>query len=305
MEELKIWLQNVGQIWTYELFVVDGQPFSLGKLVTGIILLAVGYWLSKRLARTVERRLIARLEIEASMKMTLSRVLFYFFLAVSTLFTLHTLNVPITIFAVLGGALAIGFGFGSQNVVNNFISGIILMIEQPVRVGDIVEVDGVRGIIEIIGIRSTHIRTVENREVVIPNSFFLEKSVINSTLSDDIIRGKISLGVSYGSNIERVKEILENVCIENENVKTEPKPRALFSDFGDSALIFDILFWYSLRGEITLGEIESELRFEINKRFSDAKISIPFPQRDVRVLADQALRVSLAAANENGVREGR
>ena len=283
MSQIIEWLKGASMIWVYELFEVGGAPFTVGKLITGLLLLGFGYWLAKRASDAIDRRLISRLEIESSLRQTLKRALFYFLVVIVTLFTLHTLSVPITIFAVLGGALAIGFGFGSQNVVNNFISGIIMMIEQPVRIGDFVEVDGLRGTIELIGIRSTHMLTPENRQVILPNSYFLEKAVMNWTLDSDVVRGKISVGVGYESDVEKVKDILEKVAINHEDVLPQPVPRVVFSDFGDNALLFDIYFWYRMGQRRMTAEIESDLRFVINHEFRKGNISIPFPQRQVHL----------------------
>lgn len=283
MDQVIEFLKSLSMVWIYELFEVGGSPFTVGKLVTGLFLLGVGYWLAKRSTDAIDRRLISRLEIETSLRQTLKRALFYFLIVIVTLFTLHTLSVPITIFAVLGGALAIGFGFGSQNVVNNFISGIIMMIEQPVRIGDFVEVDGFKGTIELIGIRSTHMVTPENRQVILPNSYFLEKAVINSTLDNDVVRGKIAVGVGYDSDVSKVRELLEKVANSHDGVLQSPAPRVVFADFGDNALAFEIYFWYRMSGGRMTVELESDLRFSINSEFRAAKISIPFPQRDVHL----------------------
>ena len=240
MDQVITFLKSLSMIWVYELFEVGNAPFTVGKLVTGLFLLGVGYWLAKRSTDAIDRRLISRLEIETSLRQTLKRALFYFLVVIVTLFTLHTLSVPITIFAVLGGALAIGFGFGSQNVVNNFISGIIMMIEQPVRIGDFVEVEGFKGTIELIGIRSTHMVTPENREVILPNSYFLEKAVTNWTLDNDVVRGRIAVGVGYESDVQKVKQILEKVATSHEAVLPSPLPRVVCAGLGDNSLHFEI-----------------------------------------------------------------
>ena len=282
MDQVIEWLKSAPLIWAYELFEVGGAPFTVGKLITGIFLLGCGYWLARRLTDTLDRRLISRLEIELSLRLTLKRAFFYFLVVIIVLFTLHTLNIPITIFAVLGGALAIGFGFGSQNVVNNFISGIIMMIEQPVRIGDFVEVDNLRGTIELIGIRSTHMVTPENRQVILPNSFFLEKAVINWTLNSNVVRGKIGVGVGYESDVKQVTSILKKIVTSHSDVLAQPEPRVVFADFGDNALNFEIYFWFRMGNRMTV-EIESDLRFMIQSEFKAQQISIPFPQRVVHM----------------------
>lgn len=283
MELLKEGLHAAGVVWSYALFTLDGQPMTVGKLITGVILLIIGLRLSKRAADVVDERFLARLDVDLSMRFTLRRVFFYFLVVVVTLTVLRALSVPITVFTVIGGALALGFGFGSQHVVSNFISGIIMMIERPIRVGDLISVDGNDGTVETIGIRATHLSTADNKKVIIPNSFFLEKAVINSTLNDDVIRREVTVGVAYGSNPGRVRELLEEAWRAHSDILRTPTPRILFQDFGDNALIFTVQFWVRLGGERLAIEVASDLRFLIADIFGREGVAIPFPQRDVRI----------------------
>jgi small-conductance mechanosensitive channel len=137
----------------------------------------------------------------------------------------------LTAFTVLGGALAIGIGFGSQNVMNNFISGLILMLERPVRARDVIEVDGNHGTIENIGARSTQIRSTDGRHIIVPNSFFLESNVVNWTLSDDLMRAKVSVGVVYGSPTRQVERLIRR-AVDEERVLKTPEPIIIFEEFG-------------------------------------------------------------------------
>ena len=199
-------------IWGLQLFEVDGKHVTLGKVLTGILLLVLGYYLAKKVTKQIEMRVLARLDVEDSLKYTLKTMIFYLMLVVLTLFTLRLLNVPITIFTVLGGAVAIGVGLGAQNIVNNFISGLIIMVERPIRVGDFVELEALSGTVEAIGARATQIKTMENTHIVVPNSSFLEKNVLNWTLSDDVVRTRVKVGVAYGSPTRKTEEILKAVA---------------------------------------------------------------------------------------------
>lgn len=293
MDEWKEWLSNLLHIWSFELWKIDGHPMTVGKIIVGVALLILSHIACRRLARSIDERFFSRFDIEPSLRYVLHRVLFYFLMAVAVLFVLRSIDVPITIFTVVGGALAIGFGFGSQNIVNNFISGLILMIERPVRVGDIVEVEGIKGEIEMIGIRSTHILTAENRQVILPNSFFLEKAVINSTLGNDIVRTTVAVGVAYGSNPERVREIMLQTAKAQSAILSDPAPQILFADFGDNALVFKLNFWTAIKRPPFAVEVESDVRFELLSAFTKAGIVLPYPQRDVHLHVAKPLPVEI------------
>ncbi len=167
------------------------------------------------------------------------------------------------------------------------------MIERPLRVDDYIDIEGLKGTVETIGIRATQIRTPDNRQVIVPNSLLLEKPVVNWTLSDDVVRTKVSVGVAYGSDVDKVKEILLDCCQKMSVILKDPPPRILFSDFGDSALVFEALFWARMGRGMLLVEIESELRFCIEKAFRENQISIPFPQRDLHIYGKEPLSVTL------------
>lgn len=270
-------------LWGLQLFEVDGKDVTLGKVITGLLLLVLGYYLARKVTKQIEMRVLARLDVEDSLKYTLKTMIFYLMLVVLTLFTLRLLNVPITIFTVLGGAVAIGVGLGAQNIVNNFISGLIIMVERPVRVGDFVELEALSGTVEAIGARATRIKSMENTHIVVPNSSFLEKNVLNWTLSDDVVRTRVSVGVAYGSPTRKAEEILKQAAADHPKVLRSPEPVVLFVEFGDNSLNFEVLFWARIRNMLQLKTIASDIRFEIDDRFRKADITIAFPQRDVHL----------------------
>ncbi|MCB9026479.1 MAG: mechanosensitive ion channel [Bdellovibrionaceae bacterium] len=279
----KITWEWMPDLWKIQLLSVDGKTITLGKVITGVVLFIMGYFICRSLSKEIDNRILSRLDIDASLKHTFKTMIFYSMLIILTLFVLRLLNVPITIFTVLGGALAIGVGFGSQNIVNNFISGLILMIERPVRVGDIIETEGLKGTVENIGARSTIIKSMDNTHYVIPNSSFLEKNVLNWTLSDDVVRTKVSVGVAYGSPTRRVEELLKLAVTGHERILKYPEPLVLFSDFGDNSLNFDIFFWTRVINVMQLKLLESHVRFQIDDLFRQNQIVIAFPQRDIHI----------------------
>ncbi len=285
MDAEKTWgefLRQIAAMLDYKLFELDGNAVSVAKLLTGIVLLILGYWLSGRAAREVDDRVLGRLNLEASLRYTFRRFIFYVLLFITTMFTLRSLNVPITIFTVIGGALAVGIVFVSQNLVNNFISGILVMVERPIRVGDFVEVDGVSGHVVSIGIRSTSVLTVTNASVIVPNTSFIEKNLINWT-RNSTVGTKVTIGVGYTSNPEIVRKVLLESVAGIEGVLTHPQPSVIFADFGDNALIFDLLYNISANSFPLRRGIESQIRFNLHNLLAQNGISVPFPQRDVHL----------------------
>lgn len=279
--EAEFWTR-VGMILNFKLFEIDGNGISLGKLISGILLLVVGYLISRRASKEIGKRVLARMPVEDSIRYTLQQLVFYFFLFLTTLFTLRALNVPITIFTVIGGALAVGIGFGSQNLVNNFISGLLVMAERPMRVGDIIEIDGVTGVVETIGIRSTRVRTLQNVLVIMPNTNFIEKNLTNWTMSE-IIYSKIRIGVAYGTDTDKLQRLCLQAAGEIPQILTSPPPDLTFADFGDSALLFDLGFCLHMSSIPARKTIESSIRYRLNALFNQNGIDVPFPIRDVRL----------------------
>lgn len=274
-------ISGLSKLWNFHIFSVEGSTITLGKLIVGLIFLGLGYNLSKLMSKALSQRIIGRFHLQRSMQFTLERFSFYVLFAFFVLFTLQLLSIPITIFTVVGGALAIGIGFGSQNIVNNFISGLIVMIEQPVRVGDWIEIEGIFGLVEQIGGRSTIMRTQQNKQVVVPNSYFLEKVVTNWTLGDSRISGSVAVGVAYGSNTNLVNELLVKAAVNHPNVIKDPAPFVYFQDFGESSLNFNLYFNIYFSAESTVAKVASDIRFQIDELFRVNNITIPFPHREL------------------------
>lgn len=270
-------------VWNSEITVVDDQPITAGAIVIALFLASGGMVLSRRLSGTIGRQAVARLGIDRGAASALQTIAFYALLVSSTLLALRMVNFPLTAFTVLGGALAIGVGFGSQNVMNNFISGLILMLERPIRAADVVEIDGTPGTVEAIGARSTQIRATDGRHLIVPNSFFLESNVVNWTLSDDLIRDKVTVGVAYGSPARVVESLIREAVDNEEDALPEPAPVVIFQDFGDNALIFDVYFWMRARSPMEVRKVQSKVRFRIDELFAARNIVIAFPQRDVHI----------------------
>ncbi|MCB0415818.1 MAG: mechanosensitive ion channel, partial [Bdellovibrionales bacterium] len=238
------------KFWEFRLFIVDGNAITLGKVVVAFFLLVLGYFLSKKFSKQLEARVLSRLDIDPALRYTLHQFSFYGMLIIFTLFILNFLNIPVTVFTVLGGALAIGVGFGSQNIVNNFFSGVIIMIERPVRIGDMIEIGALKGIVEEIGIRSTRVKSQDNTHIVVPNSVFLEQNVLNWTLSDNVVRGHLNIGVAYGSDVQKVRSLLIEAAHRHSKVLDYPKSEVFFLDFGDNALVFQLYYYSHIKNSL-------------------------------------------------------
>ena len=265
-----------------ELFTLFDITFTSGDLVAVPLIYVVGIWLMKKLAHIATYRL--RSSGASADTIHLFKRLFYIIAgAILIVTTLDVMNVPLTAFAFLSGAVAIGVGFGAQNIINNFISGWILMWERPIRIGDFLEVDGARGTVETINTRSTRIRRVDGVHMLIPNSKLLENTVVNWTLIDNLPRTSVRVGVAYGSDCKLTARLIEQATRQQEDILTEPKPVVIFDDFGDNALMFESFFWVNATKERDLRVIRSQVRFTIDELFAEHDIVIAFPQRDVHL----------------------
>lgn len=283
--------------WNWELVAVDGNPITLGKICLALLLFAAGYGLAKRLSRTVAFVLMDRFSVSTGAGHALQNLIFYL-LALSFFLTgLQWVGIPLTALTLLGGVVAIGVGFGSQNVVNNFISGLILLLERPIKVGDLIDVEGVLGTVQRIGLRSTVIRAGNNTQIFVPNSSFLEKNVLNWTGSDDLVRSEVDIGVAYGSPVETVKRLMLQSLREEPLVISQPPPEVLFVDFGDSSLLFRAFFWHSVRAGLDVDRVQSNLRFRFEKQCAEAGINIAFPQRDLHLDTLSPLQIRLLSSD--------
>lgn len=294
-------IERLSSIWEYKVLVIDSHPVTIGKLVIAFAIVVAGMIAVRIFNRTVGDRLFGKLHFRETTSLTVRKILNYSAYILIFLFALRLINVPLTAFAFLGGAIAIGVGFGAQNLINNFISGFIIMAERPISIGNLIELDGVLGMVEEIGARCTRVRTGENIHILVPNSAFLEKNIINWTLSDHEIRTKVIVGVVYGSPVRKTEELLLKATKENERVLKDPEPFVIFSDFGDNALIFEVHFWISIRRVIERKIIESSVRFRVDDLFRDAGIVIAFPQHDVHLDTSRPLELQLKTQENESV----
>lgn len=273
-----------------------GQTISVGQVVSVLVLLVVGY-IGGRLIGFMLGRRLEKTKLRPDVIHILKRMVFFTILVLVVITALGLLGIPLTAFAFATGALAIGIGFGAQNIINNFISGWIPMAERPIRIDDFIEIDAWQGIVERVGNRSTRIRRSDGVHLLVPNSQLLERTVVNWTLVDQSIRTMVRVGVEYGSPVRLVSELIMKAVTGQTQVKTTPEPSVVFEDFGDNALIFDAYFWCDVTGEKLLREIRSDIRFRICDLFDENDVIVAFPQRDVHLDTNGALEIRVLPAD--------
>ena len=285
-------------IWNFVLATTPtGHAISVGQIVSVFFLLLVGYFGGRFVGFVLGRKLQSA-KIRPDVIHILKRIIFFSILILVAITALSLLGIPLAAFAFATGALAIGIGFGAQNIINNFISGWILMAERPIRIDDYIEIDAWQGTVESVGNRSTRIRRNDGVHLLVPNSQLLERTVVNWTLVDQLIRSTVRVGVEYGSPVRLVSDLIMQAVTEQAQVRETPDPAVIFEDFGDNSLVFDTYFWCDVTGERLLREIRSDIRFRICELFAKNDVIVAFPQRDVHLDTKDALEIRVLPAAE-------
>jgi len=288
-------------IWEAKLFNAGDTAIHVNQLIIALLVLLIGLFVARQVSRVARMRLMKLKRIDAHAAALIQRVVYYVLVVIIVLLALPIAGIPITIFTVVGGAVAIGVGFGAQNLFNNLISSFIIMVERPIRIGDIIEIGGVdEGRVEEIGNRCTRVRRSDGMDVLIPNSHFLENPVVNWTLFDIHVRGSVVVGVAYGSPTHTVRDLIMQAAKEHGKVLEQPGAIVLFEEFGDNALTFRLMFWADITAPMQMRVICSDLRFKIDKLFREADITISFPQRDVHLDTLKPLEVRMVNSDGQG-----
>ena len=275
-------LSQINEILSYKLITISGQAITLSHILLIPAVILIGILLTRWIAKLITKRLISK-KVDPNVIHLLLRVFYVIAMAILLVTTLELINVPITAFAFLSGAIAIGVGFGAQNIINNFISGWILMWERPIRIGDFLEVESAKGVVEEINTRSTRIRRVDGVHLLIPNSKLLENTVVNWTLVDSLVRTSVTVGVAYGSPAKKVAELIMQATTEQKRIVESPAPVVTFEDFGDNALMFEVTFWLDSNAEGGLRVMRSNIRFRLEELFEENNIVVAYPQRDIHI----------------------
>ncbi len=289
---------NFGQAWsdiTGIGFTIGHLHITLAMLLLSLLVIYLSIQVSWLLRAALDTQVFPRSQVDRGVSDSIKKLLHYFFILIGFLLAVSVAGIEMRNFAVLAGALGIGIGFGLQNIVNNFVSGLILLFERPIKVGDMVVVEEDWGKVLSIGLRSTVIETFDGSELIVPNSTLIAQKVTNWTLSTTRARVVLPVGVAYGSDVEKVLRILMEAAESHSLVMEDPAPRALFVGFGDSSLDFELRAWIAdVNGRLG---VRSELGQYIDRRFREEEIEIPFPQRDLHLRSVDGAIFSEAASS--------
>ena len=272
-------------LYLVEGFRVGGFTIYPLQWLLGVFIFALLSLLSRHISNQISRSQQFE-DDEEEKQVAIASIVLYAGLAISVILGLIMAGFSFTSLAIIAGALSVGIGLGLQSIVNNFFSGLILLIEKPIKAGDRIKVDDVEGFVKKVSVRSTQVVTPSQEDIIIPNSDLITHQVTNYMFSDNLWRVKCAVGVAYGSDVEKVRDVLMEVALSHpEVVKTEPnKPIALFRSFDDSALLFEL--WCLIKDVNKKYPVTSDLNFAIDKACRENNITIAFPQRDVNLKID-------------------
>jgi len=295
----------LNRIWMQELFVaedvseVDGRQVSVkygitvGKSIGIVVVFIVGYWLLAKMSRFIAHQLVRRLKVSHQLASVIRRWSMIGLSLALIVLLLNLARIPLSVFTFLGGTLAIGVGFGAQTIIKNFISGLIVLFERKIRVGDVVELGGVAGYVTAVDLRATTVRAFNGVEALIPNANFIENQVINWTYSSRQIRRELPVDIAYGTDVRLAEPLFLTAAAEHPCVLKDPVPEVFFDGFGDHALKIVLVYWVEFDGVKGPRRVDSDLRHEIYDRLAAAGIAIPFPQQDVHVnFAESTLKTA-------------
>jgi potassium efflux system protein len=265
------------------LLQLAGGPITLISLLAGLLIVVVSYFLAGVASRALDR-VLARREVGHGARFALAKITRYLVVLVGTLVAIMSLGIRLDALLAASTVMLVGIGFGLQNIAQNFVSGLILLIERPVARGDFVQIGNVCGSVTDIGMRATRVVTRDEVTIIVPNSELITAQVINHSVPTTNLRITVQVGVAYGTDTARTKEVLLQVAAADPEVLADPEAEVRFDDFADSSLNFSLLVWIANPREDL--RIASRLRFAIDAAFRAAGIQIPFPQRDVHLKTD-------------------
>ncbi|MGA2137317.1 MAG: mechanosensitive ion channel domain-containing protein [Verrucomicrobiia bacterium] len=276
------WSEIFG-VFTKPLFQLGQTPVSLATMVEFVVVITIVVLLSRVIRRLLRTRVLARTKLDVGQQYAIARIASYVVLVIGLLISVETFGVKLSSLAVIAGALGVGIGFGLQNIVSNFVSGLVILAERPIQIGDRIDLgNNTVGKVMRIGARATHVLTNDNIMVIVPNSEFISSRVVNWTHVDPRVRLRINVGVSYGSDPHLVEKLLLEIAEGNPSVLKNPVPTVVFKEFGESSLNFELRVWADDMAHRP-GTLESQLNFAIWDKFKEHGIEIPFPQRDLHV----------------------
>lgn len=285
---LYVWgLHDASERFLHALFSsgvsIGGANIVVGKFIAGLMVFIVLFTFTRWLRRKLEQDWLVRAGVEFSTRDTMATLFGYITFVIAALVGVSYAGLDLSKLAIVAGALSVGIGFGLQNIVSNFVSGLILLFERPVRTGDYISVSGAEGVVRKMRIRATEIETSDRETIIMPNSNLLSNPVKNRKLRTRQGRAVLQVGVSYGSDPEQVRDLLLKIAAGHKRTLKSPGPSVTFTNFGASSLDFELVV--PVDDADAKGRVASDLRFAIVKAFREADIEMPFPQQDVYLRA--------------------
>lgn len=273
------------------LFVLGDTQVTVFLLLTIVFSVILAVKLSQAIQNFILPVIFDRHDFDLGLRASISTFTNYFIITMAVLISLSSIGFDLSSLTVFASVLGVGLGFGLKNVMSNFISGLIILFERPITVGDRVIIDGTIADVEEIKIRATVVRTRINERMIIPNSYFLEEKIVNRSYEDQRLRMKVEVDVAYGSDVKLVKRLLMDSVYELKEeswpeIVHSPKPRVFFDDFADSGLHFSVWFWINSQKNEREFRIPSDLRFKIIEKFEENNVAIPFPQQDIHIIEE-------------------
>ncbi|WP_417824708.1 mechanosensitive ion channel domain-containing protein [Thalassospira lucentensis] len=260
---------------------VGGFNISLRTILIAVMMFVIVLGLMRFFQRMLSTRVLPNTKLDEGLQHSVSAIFGYVGICLAVLLAISAAGLDLSNLAIIAGAISVGIGFGMQSIVNNFVSGLILLVERPIKVGDWIVVGADQGFVKDIRVRATEIETFDRSSIVIPNSELISNRVLNWTLKERSGRGIIKIGVSYGSDVEKVREILIEMADKRREILSYPAPQVVFMDFGASSLDFELRYFLRDIGDVLA--VASSIRFELVQRFRDEGVEVPFPQRDLNL----------------------
>ena len=293
---MKSW-QEILEVLRKKLISLGDVTITPAVLITVVLILLGAFWVSRLLRGMLRRNVFRRTHLTIGTQETIGRILHYIIMLLGVFIAIQQIGVDLTTLAAISAVLMVGIGLGLQNITSNFVSALILLFERPVQVGDFVEVGGVQGRIRAIKTRSSVVETLDNVSIIVPNSNFITDNVTNWSYRDSKVRIHVSVGVSYGSDVDLVAETLLQVGRGHPEVLLNPEPTIQFLEFADSTLNFDLLVWINDASRQYF--IKSDLNFAVVKAFREQDITIAFPQRDLHIRSAVPIELNQKDLNQS------
>ena len=277
LRELSAYLEP---ILNYPLVQLSNTTLTLSLIITLLLLFAAVVIIQYVIRRHLLRRVLAQTRMDMALQYAISKIVGYLVAVLGFYVSLQMVGIDLSSLAIIAGAVGVGLGFGLQNIINNFVSGLIILAERPVAIGDRIEVGGVAGRVDKISLRSTTVVTNDNIAIIVPNADLISTAVTNWSYGDPKVRFPIPVGVHYKSDVKKVSTALLEAASECPDVLNEPAPKVQFSSFGDSSLDFHVIVWSDTLCHQPKALV-SQVNFKIWEKFKKYDIEIPYPQRDV------------------------